>query len=125
MSDQMEPTNDISSATETPRPQKLKPKVIEGGGGALAAENRGKSFKRRPVVRGVSMSVKRGEVVGPEHAGRAAAKMQFGEFQRLAGGLALGPEALFPALAGQHAFLVRDHHPEPLAPGVERGAQHA
>ncbi len=71
MSDQMEPTNDISPA-ETARPQKLKPKVIEGGG-ALAAENLGKSFKRRPVVRGVSMSVKRGEVVGllgPNGAGK-------------------------------------------------------
>ena len=71
MSDQMEPTNDTSPA-EAPQPQKLKPKVIEGGG-ALAAENLGKSFKRRPVVRGVSMSVKRGEVVGllgPNGAGK-------------------------------------------------------
>ncbi|MFC2953770.1 LPS export ABC transporter ATP-binding protein [Marinicaulis aureus] len=71
MSDQMEPTNDTSPA-QSAKPQKLKPKVIEGGG-ALAAENLGKSFKRRPVVRGVSMSVKRGEVVGllgPNGAGK-------------------------------------------------------
>jgi lipopolysaccharide export system ATP-binding protein len=49
-----------------------RPKVVEGGGG-LFAENLGKTFKRRPVVRGVSMSVKRGEVVGllgPNGAGK-------------------------------------------------------
>lgn len=48
------------------------PKVVEGDGG-LFAENLGKSFKKRPVVRGVSMSVKRGEVVGllgPNGAGK-------------------------------------------------------
>src|SRR5579862_2736541 len=39
----------------------------------LAAHNLGKSFKKRPVLRGVSVSVKRGEVVGllgPNGAGK-------------------------------------------------------
>jgi len=54
------------------RGKRPTPKVVEGGGG-LYAENLGKSFKKRPVVRGVSMSVKRGEVVGllgPNGAGK-------------------------------------------------------
>ena len=41
--------------------------------GGLVAEGLGKSFKRRPVVRGVSMRVQRGEVVGllgPNGAGK-------------------------------------------------------
>ena len=52
---------------ETPRPMQAAHE------GSLAAENLGKSFKRRPVVRGVSMSVKRGEAVGllgPNGAGK-------------------------------------------------------
>ncbi|MEM6415844.1 MAG: LPS export ABC transporter ATP-binding protein [Pseudomonadota bacterium] len=51
---------------------KPRPRVIEGNGG-LFAENLGKSFKRRPVVRSVSMRVNRGEVVGllgPNGAGK-------------------------------------------------------
>ncbi|HOP21052.1 MAG TPA: ATP-binding cassette domain-containing protein, partial [Amphiplicatus sp.] len=39
----------------------------------MFAENLRKTFKRRPVVRGVSMSVRRGEVVGllgPNGAGK-------------------------------------------------------
>jgi lipopolysaccharide export system ATP-binding protein len=50
----------------------MRPVIVEGGG-ALAADNLSKSFKRRPVVRGVSMSVKRGEIVGllgPNGAGK-------------------------------------------------------
>ncbi|MGF1543261.1 MAG: LPS export ABC transporter ATP-binding protein [Parvularculaceae bacterium] len=46
--------------------------VVDGGGG-LFAENLAKSFKRRPVVRDVSMGVRRGEVVGllgPNGAGK-------------------------------------------------------
>lgn len=70
MSENMQTTAETQpTATE---PTQLKPKVIEGGG-SLSAENLGKSFKRRPVVRGVSMSVKRGEVVGllgPNGAGK-------------------------------------------------------
>jgi len=52
--------------------QRPAPKVIEGDGG-LRAENIGKTFKRRPVVRGVSMRVNRGEAVGllgPNGAGK-------------------------------------------------------
>ena len=46
--------------------------AIEGGGG-LVAENLGKRYKKRPVVRGVSVSLKRGEAVGllgPNGAGK-------------------------------------------------------
>lgn len=48
------------------------PRVVEGAGG-FGAKNIGKSFKRRPVVRGVSLHVNRGEVVGllgPNGAGK-------------------------------------------------------
>ncbi len=50
----------------------VQPVVVEGDGG-LYAEDLRKSFKRRPVVRGVSMGVQRGEVVGllgPNGAGK-------------------------------------------------------
>ena len=63
-----ETTQDIAESDAARR----QPAVVEGGG-ALVAENLGKTFKRRPVVRGVSMSVKRGEVVGllgPNGAGK-------------------------------------------------------
>ncbi len=53
------------------RSAKARPKLVESGG--LFAENLRKSFKRRPVVRGVSMSLRRGEVVGllgPNGAGK-------------------------------------------------------
>ena len=47
-------------------------KVIAGAGG-LKASKIGKSFKNRPVVRGVDLEVRRGEVVGllgPNGAGK-------------------------------------------------------
>ncbi|MFC7607914.1 ATP-binding cassette domain-containing protein [Teichococcus aestuarii] len=47
-------------------------KVIPGEGG-LVATNLGKRYKKRPVVRGVSLSVRRGEAVGlfgPNGAGK-------------------------------------------------------
>ncbi|MFL1460802.1 LPS export ABC transporter ATP-binding protein [Roseococcus sp. DSY-14] len=47
-------------------------KAIQGGGG-LVAEELGKRYKKRPVVRGVSVSVRRGEAVGllgPNGAGK-------------------------------------------------------
>lgn len=47
-------------------------KVVPGEGG-LVATNLGKRYKKRPVVRGVSLSVKRGEAVGlfgPNGAGK-------------------------------------------------------
>ena len=46
--------------------------MVEGGRG-LVVTRIGKSFKQRPVVRSVSLSVKRGEVVGllgPNGAGK-------------------------------------------------------
>ena len=48
------------------------PKVIEGSQG-LAVTRIGKSFRRHPVVRGVSLTLRRGEVVGllgPNGAGK-------------------------------------------------------
>src|SRR5215471_1813292 len=48
------------------------PKLIEGFQG-LTVTRIGKSFRRRPVVRGVSLTLKRGEVVGllgPNGAGK-------------------------------------------------------
>ncbi len=53
-------------------PAGLRPRVVEGGKG-LVVTRIGKSFNKRPVVRGVSLSVKRGEVVGllgPNGAGK-------------------------------------------------------
>jgi lipopolysaccharide export system ATP-binding protein len=58
-------------APET-RPEAERPRVIEGGQG-LVVHHIGKSFRKRPVVRGVSLSVRRGEVVGllgPNGAGK-------------------------------------------------------
>src|ERR1043166_948327 len=49
-----------------------RPRVIEGGKGLIATRI-GKSFKKRPVVRSVSLNVRRGEVVGllgPNGAGK-------------------------------------------------------
>ena len=54
------------------RGERLIPRVIEGSQG-LNVIRIGKSFKRRPVVRGVSLTLKRGEVVGllgPNGAGK-------------------------------------------------------
>jgi lipopolysaccharide export system ATP-binding protein len=49
-----------------------RPHLVEGGRG-LVADRVGKSFNKRPVVRSVSLSVRRGEVVGllgPNGAGK-------------------------------------------------------
>ena len=73
----MENTMETSIDASDQRPTDAKraaarPRVVEGGGG-LFAENLWKTFKGRPVVRGVSMSLRRGEVVGllgPNGAGK-------------------------------------------------------
>jgi lipopolysaccharide export system ATP-binding protein len=60
-----------SSSAEINQPS-LRPRVIEGGKG-LVVTRIAKSFNKRPVVRSVSLSVKRGEVVGllgPNGAGK-------------------------------------------------------
>ena len=62
-------TQPESSSAET---NPLHPRVIEGGKG-LVVTRIAKSFNKRPVVRSVSLSVKRGEVVGllgPNGAGK-------------------------------------------------------
>jgi lipopolysaccharide export system ATP-binding protein len=62
----MDPTETAATA------ESQRPRVIEGGKG-LVATRIAKSFKKRPVVRSVSLSVKRGEVVGllgPNGAGK-------------------------------------------------------
>ena len=51
--------SDVVSPTDTAG----RPRVIEGGKG-LVATRLAKSYNRRPVVRSVSMTLKRGEVVG-------------------------------------------------------------
>jgi lipopolysaccharide export system ATP-binding protein len=60
--------NDLENADDNG----LRPRVVEGGKG-LVVTRIGKSFKQRPVVRSVSLSVKRGEVIGllgPNGAGK-------------------------------------------------------
>ncbi len=63
----MDPTQ-----TSDPKAAGLRPRVVEGGKG-LVATRIAKSFNQRPVVRSVSVSVRRGEVVGllgPNGAGK-------------------------------------------------------
>src|SRR5678816_102364 len=60
-------TFDLRSAVDRPTPR-----LIEGFQG-LAVTRIGKSFKRRPVVRGIGLTLQRGEVVGllgPNGAGK-------------------------------------------------------
>ena len=59
--------NDLRDSVERPMPR-----LVEGFQG-LGVTRIGKSFKRRPVVRGISLTLKRGEVVGllgPNGAGK-------------------------------------------------------
>ncbi|HWU26160.1 MAG TPA: LPS export ABC transporter ATP-binding protein [Rhizomicrobium sp.] len=65
----MTPASSESSLRRTERPV---PRVVEGGQG-LVIDRIGKSFKKRPVVRAVSLTLRRGEVVGllgPNGAGK-------------------------------------------------------
>jgi lipopolysaccharide export system ATP-binding protein len=66
--------NDTTTAKDSPegRNERLVPRVVEGGQG-LVVDRIGKSFRKRPVVRAVSLSLRRGEVVGllgPNGAGK-------------------------------------------------------
>ena len=59
------PTAGVGGSPATP--------VVLAGNPGLRAENLGKSFKKRPVLRGLSLSVQRGEAVGllgPNGAGK-------------------------------------------------------
>src|ERR1043166_6718578 len=65
-----------SQATTAPQENRAasapRPRVLEGGQG-LSITRIGKSFKKRPVVRSVSLKLRRGEVVGllgPNGAGK-------------------------------------------------------
>ncbi len=60
------------SITDAPSEISARPRIIEGGKG-LVATRIAKSYNRRPVVRSVSLTLKRGEVVGllgPNGAGK-------------------------------------------------------
>ncbi|UTW51886.1 LPS export ABC transporter ATP-binding protein [bacterium SCSIO 12827] len=62
----------MSELDNRPERSAAKPRLIADNQG-LIANNLGKSFKKRPVVRGVSVSIQRGEVVGllgPNGAGK-------------------------------------------------------
>ena len=63
---------DASNAFAASSSSSSRPRLVEGGQG-LIVRNIGKTFKKRPVVRGVSLSLRRGEVVGllgPNGAGK-------------------------------------------------------
>jgi lipopolysaccharide export system ATP-binding protein len=64
--------NPTEPNTSEPSNTGLRPRVVEGGKG-LVATRIAKSYNKRPVVRSVSLSVRRGEVVGllgPNGAGK-------------------------------------------------------
>ena len=58
--------------TAKPTTDRPGPRLVAANAG-LVAENLGKTFKKRPVLRGVSVTVQRGEAVGllgPNGAGK-------------------------------------------------------
>ena len=62
----------IPPESPSPRTERPIPRVVEGSQG-LVVDRIGKSFKKRPVVRAVSLTLRRGEVVGllgPNGAGK-------------------------------------------------------
>src|SRR6201990_2851487 len=66
------PGNHSGNSGETGNGAEAGPRVIEGGKG-LVVDRIGKSYNKRPVVRSVSLSLRRGEAVGllgPNGAGK-------------------------------------------------------
>jgi lipopolysaccharide export system ATP-binding protein len=64
--------NPEAAAREDGNAEAAKPKLVANNSG-LVAHNLGKSFKKRPVLRGVSLALRRGEAVGllgPNGAGK-------------------------------------------------------
>jgi lipopolysaccharide export system ATP-binding protein len=64
--------NEIEMPIEAKDPENRRPRVLEGGKG-LVVTRLAKSFNKRPVVRSVSLRLRRGEVVGllgPNGAGK-------------------------------------------------------
>jgi len=64
----------MSNRETSPKPAETRPRIVPTtGASGLAAVNIGKRFRRRPVLRGVTVRVQRGEAVGllgPNGAGK-------------------------------------------------------
>ena len=86
----------------------LRPRVVEGGKG-LVVTRIGKSFKQRPVVRSVSLSVKRGEVIGLSRAVRVLVATRPVDIRKGTEGLAvLGRDLIGADLFDGAIYVFRD-----------------
>ena len=66
------PSNKLNKSPPNPEEKEAGPRLVAENSG-LAALNLGKQFKKRPVLRGISLQVQRGEAVGllgPNGAGK-------------------------------------------------------